>query len=245
MSRLVLGREAPEENQEEALGQNRTEPTVMKIACPKCRKHLNCPDRLAGKRGSCPKCGAEFRVPSGQPKQPAPQSTQLIAQTPPSPPPQRAPDPEDDKPESSDLFDSKPQRPFLYQDKYVTVWEDGSADFHFKNVQEGKLAVKGLRLARRQLQLHLSSTNTALREVRHQYTDSTRRRMPKFPGGGTFGRLIRLSQTISHDIDQHNLANDIQPLHNQKELMKHLINCIDQHILRIQTLIFASGSEKP
>lgn len=209
----------------------------MKIACPKCKKHLNCSDRLAGKRGCCPKCGAEFIVPGGQPKLSPPSSTQLAVQKPSKPPPPPEPKPEDPPPEWSDLFDEEPERSFLYKDKFVTLWEDGSADFHFRTVPEAKLAIRGLRLAKRQLQVHLADIHSTLRDVRHRYTDSTRRRVPKFPGGGTFGRMIRLAQTISHEIDQYKLADNIQPLHKQKESLKYLINCLDQHVLRVQSLI--------
>lgn len=231
----------------------------MKLTCPSCSKVLNCPDHLAGKAGQCPKCGGKFRIPTPPPAPPPPPSLPpppprdlIPVREPPSPPPdlikyepptqQSRAKPE---PAKSQWIDPTPVGSgepdiggdCLYYDEFVTIWHDGSAEFRINSPAEGKLAVKALRLVKKEINVALKEVNASLREVRHNYTAYTRQRGPMMRGGGKFGMVIRTIQSISREVEKGKLASNIQPLHEQQEKLRSLINAIDRLIIRIEALM--------
>ncbi len=211
----------------------------MKIVCPSCKKSLDCPDRLAGKAGQCPKCKTKFRIPGSQPP---PQSTSLaLIPAPPKPipppvlrQPTRETHPPPPQPEPIKV-EIAPQREFIFEDEFVTVWPDGSADFRVNSLPEAKLVLKSLRLLKKEINLALKETNASLREVRHEYTTQVRQRGSMVRGGGKFGQIIRIVQTVSRDMQRSQLAANIQPLHQQQEYLRGLIASIERHMIRIES----------
>jgi hypothetical protein len=216
----------------------------MKIVCPSCKKSLDCPDRLAGKAGQCPKCKTKFRIPAVEPPQLTPQFNSLaLIPTPlkPAPPPiLQRPIPEGPPPPPPPepiKVEITPQREFLFEDEFVTVWPDGSADFRVNSLPEAKLVLKSLRLLKKEVNLALKETNASLREVRHEYTSHVRQRGSMVRGGGKIGQIIRIVQTVSRDMERSKLAANIQPLHQQQEYLRGLIASIERHMLRMESAI--------
>jgi hypothetical protein len=216
----------------------------MNVVCPACKKSLDCPDRLAGKAGQCPKCKTKFRIPGVQPPHPPLQPNSLaLIPTPPKPStppvlqkpiPAIPPPPPPPEPVKVEIA---PKREFIFEDEFVTVWPDGSADFRVNSLPEAKLVLKSLRLLKRNVNLALKETNASLREVRHEYTTQVRQRGSMVRGGGTLGQILRLVQTVSRDTERAELAADIQPLHQRQEYLRGLITSIERHMIRTESVI--------
>ncbi|MBO7722890.1 MAG: hypothetical protein J6S27_03810, partial [Thermoguttaceae bacterium] len=45
---------------------------VIRIVCAACGAKLDAPERLAGKKGKCPKCGDIFQIPTPEAAKPVP-----------------------------------------------------------------------------------------------------------------------------------------------------------------------------
>jgi hypothetical protein len=149
---------------------------------------------------------------------------------PPPPPPPRP------EPELVDATTSEKDSA-VYHDEFVTLWPDGSAEFRIRVAAEARIVIKTLKLIKKQVRLQLREINAVLRDVRHQYTDYTRRRGSMIRGCGKVGSIVRLFQSISRDQQRSQLAENVQPLHNQKQALDSLLMSIDQHILRIEAVL--------
>jgi phage FluMu protein Com len=198
----------------------------LKVECPQCSKVVRCADASFGKRGRCPKCKTVFRIGQDNSTRFEDKSTNESSASSPSSP---VFEPDDVKPKAA-----IERKPSIYRDQYVTIWLDGSSEFRIESVDEAKLAIKSLQLAKKQFRLHLKDVNLQMRDRRHEYTDNVRNRLPKFPGGGKFGQFIRLIQTIDSTTTRMQLANDIDPLHRLRQRIDEAILILDRHIIHLE-----------
>src|SRR5262245_33077318 len=51
---------------------------MVRFPCPKCKAVLKINDSVAGRRGSCPKCGQRFQLPEVLPSNPAHSATPQV-----------------------------------------------------------------------------------------------------------------------------------------------------------------------
>ena len=118
------------------------------------------------------------------------------------------------------------------------VQVDGS-DIHvrFNTAAEGKIALKELKLKRKEYSLLKRQINEREREIRAQYTDQTRRQGSMMRGGGGFGKFIRGIESISRDSQRANLAKALAPLEKQKSQVDSMLQTFDSVILQVETHI--------
>jgi hypothetical protein len=104
-------------------------------------------------------------------------------------------------------------------------------------VAEAKIAIKELKLKKKEYVLVKREISQQQKQIRAEYTDQVRQRGSKFRGGGNMGRLIRTVQTVNRDADRRSLAQKLAPLEEQKNTIDTIINAIDQTILQLERFI--------
>lgn len=105
------------------------------------------------------------------------------------------------------------------------------------SVAEAKIAIKELKLKKKEYALIKREIIQQQKQIRAEYTDRVRQRGSKFRGGGTIGSVIRTVQTINRDADRRTLAQELLPLEQQKDAVESAINRIDQIILKIERFV--------
>jgi|GEM_PF-6916476 len=208
----------------------------MKVECPNCKKPFRCDDNAAGKNGRCSACKTKFRINGNDEPITNIEQTTSIATLPARNDNYQRDEPSSPEPTPIEDFIEQ-RRDVLFEDELVAVFPDGSIEIKCHTKAEGKLALKTLRLIKKQLSLQLREINAALRNVRHGHTDATRRRTPMFRGGGQLGQIIRTIQTISRATDRVSLANSVQPLHDSKQRIDSILTNIQTNTVRLEATL--------
>ena len=110
-----------------------------------------------------------------------------------------------------------------------------------KTVPEAKLALKELKLHKKDYALAKRQINEQQKAIRAAYTDEIRRRGSKFQGGGGVGRFIRIVQTAKRDGARKELAKKLEPLEVKKRQVEAIITAIDQTALQIEAHILKNS----
>lgn len=127
------------------------------------------------------------------------------------------------------------------QNTFVKITDDGELHISAKSVVEAKIAIKEMKLKKKEYALVRREISQRQKQIRVEYTDQVRQRGSKFRGGGSIGRLVRTVQTINRDADRRSLAQELAPLEQQKNTVETIINSIDQGILQIEKFIFENS----
>lgn len=99
---------------------------------------------------------------------------------------------------------------------------------------EAKLALKELKLKKKEFGIQRRLLASRQKEVRASYTDEVRTRGSMVRGGGGLGRFIRAVQTISRDSKRAGLANELAPLERAKQDVEAMIHAVDILILKVE-----------
>lgn len=124
---------------------------------------------------------------------------------------------------------------------FVTITADGELHVSVRSVAEAKIAIKELKLKKKECALVKRKISQSQKQIRAEYTDSVRQRGSKFRGGGSIGRLVRTVQTINRDADRRTLAQELAPLEQQKNAVEVIINATDQAILQVEKFIIENS----
>lgn len=123
------------------------------------------------------------------------------------------------------------------QNNFVTITDNGELRVSAQSVPEAKIALKQLKLKKKEYALVKREISQHQKQIRAEYTDMIRQRGSKFIGGGGIGRLVRTVQTINRDADRRILAQQLAPLEQKKNAIEAIINTIDQMILQVERYI--------
>lgn len=106
-----------------------------------------------------------------------------------------------------------------------------------ENVAEAKIALKELKLLKKEygIQKRLIADNQ--KAIRAQYTDQTRRQGSVMRGGGGIGKFVRSMQSASRDTQRANLAKALAPYEKQKQQVEAIMLTIDKVILNVESFI--------
>jgi cobalamin biosynthesis Co2+ chelatase CbiK len=126
---------------------------------------------------------------------------------------------------------------FSNQDGFVSISDNGDLHVSAKSSAEAKIAIKELKLKKREYALVKREISQKQKSIRAEYTNSVRQKGSKFIGGGGFGNLVRTVQTISRDADRRTLAQELAPLEQQKNAIEGIVNAIEQAILQLERFI--------
>lgn len=127
------------------------------------------------------------------------------------------------------------------QNSFVTITDNGELRISARSVAEAKIAIKDLKLKKKEYALIKREISQQQKQIRAEYTDKVRQRGSKFRGGGNLGRFVRTVQTINRDADRRTLAEDLAPLEQQKNAVEAIINAIDQTILQVERFIIENS----
>jgi len=99
---------------------------------------------------------------------------------------------------------------------------------------EAKLALKELKLKKKELGVQKRILVSRQKEIRASYTEEVRTRGSMVRGGGGFGRFIRAVQTISRDSKRAGLAGELAPLERARQDVEAMIHAIDTLIIKVE-----------
>jgi hypothetical protein len=122
----------------------------------------------------------------------------------------------------------------------VTFAENGDIEISVHSSADAKLALKQLRLRKRELALLKRSYTAEQRELRAGYTDQVRRRSPVMRGGGGVGQFVRAVQGGSRASARKNLAKDLAPVEEKRHTIDQMIGMVDEAILKIESYLLKS-----
>lgn len=120
--------------------------------------------------------------------------------------------------------------------EYVQI-SDNEIRFSAKNANETKLAIKELKLKKKEFSLLKKTVVAEQRQIRAQYTAEVRSRGSMVRGGGGFGRFVRSIQSGSRDNRRAQLANDLAPLEKRKQKIEATMRAIDQAIIQLESAL--------
>lgn len=123
------------------------------------------------------------------------------------------------------------------QNDFVTITNDGRIVISAQSLVEAKLAIKGLKLKKKEYALMKRELTQQQKIIRAEYTDKVRQQGSKVRSGGSLGRLVRTVQTVNRDADRRALAQRLAPLEKQKNAVDAIITAIDEAILQLERYI--------
>jgi len=123
------------------------------------------------------------------------------------------------------------------QNDFVTISSDGRINISVKSLPEAKLAIKALKLKKKEYALVKRELTQQQKMIRAEYTDKVRQQGSKVRGGGSLSRFVRTVQTANRDADRRALAQQLAPLEKQKNAVDAGITAIDQAILQLEKYI--------
>lgn len=132
---------------------------------------------------------------------------------------------------------SEPRSMLPDQKKFVTIAANGQISISVQSLAEAKVALKELKLKKKENALVKRELTQQQKIIRAEYTDKVRQQGSKVRGGGSIGRIVRTIQTVNRDADRRALAQRLAPLEEQKTAVDGTINTIDQAILQIERYI--------
>ena len=118
------------------------------------------------------------------------------------------------------------------------VMIDGaSVRLNVANPAEARVALKELKLKKKEYGLLKREAALQLKEIRSAYSNEVATRGSKFLGRGSFGRIIRAVQTLSRDSKRAEVANRIAPLEQRIMEIEAIIHTIDSTIVQVEAYL--------
>ena len=118
---------------------------------------------------------------------------------------------------------------------------NSTAHVKASSISEAKLALKDLKLKKKEYALLKRELNEKQKEIRASYTDEVRTRGSMLRGGGGLGKFVRFVQTASRDGKRSQLAVALAPLVQEKQSIESLIHAIDLASLQVESYILKNG----
>jgi hypothetical protein len=124
---------------------------------------------------------------------------------------------------------------------FVEFTQDGRIIIRASTVAEAKLALKELKLKKKENSITKREITNQQQQIRAGYTDKIRREGTKMRGGGSIGRFVRDFQTSSRNIDKANLARKLAPINKQKSQIDAILTAIDKAVIQVETYILKNS----
>ena len=123
----------------------------------------------------------------------------------------------------------------------VTFARNGDIKLRLQSKTDAQLAIKQLRLRKKELSANKRLITSQEQAIRSEYTDHVRRQGSKFRGGGGFGRFVRDVQTGQRDSARRELAKKLQPLDKSKYQLDRMMAAVGQALARVESYILRNA----
>lgn len=120
---------------------------------------------------------------------------------------------------------------------YAWVEDNGTVRTQFDTVAEAKIAIKELRLEKKDWNVTKKDVAAQIAAIRADYRSEVAQRGSKVQGGGGFGRFLRGMQTASRDNRRAKVDEAIRPLEEHKADLDRVLTNIDSVILQLERYV--------
>jgi len=123
----------------------------------------------------------------------------------------------------------------------VMVHDDGRIDISVDSVPGAKLAIKHLRLKKREYAAEKKEVQAEITEIRSGRRTQVAKQGSIVRGGGKFGQVVRTGQRAGRDRDRVQYTNQLQPYEQAKATIDHKVLQIDLAITKLEKYILDQG----
>jgi hypothetical protein len=119
----------------------------------------------------------------------------------------------------------------------VTFLDDGGIHLNVGSVEEAKLAIKQLKLRKKEYANLKRAVNQELAQLNAARRQQTARQGSMVRGGGNLGQTVRAFQRVSRDADRRQHAANLAPLEARKAAIDAAMLNIDQAVTAVEGYI--------
>ncbi len=119
----------------------------------------------------------------------------------------------------------------------VTFQNDGSINVSCSSVAETKLAMKRLKLKKKEYALDKKEITTELARLRAEHQVMLGRQNSMMRGGGSGGKFVRDMQHMSRDRAKFNYVNALDPLEKKKTALERRMMIVDDAVAQVERYI--------
>lgn len=205
-------------------------PGEFHFQCPHCRQTLLGTNALLGTYVSCFYCKGPIHLLPPMP-QPAQSNT-------------FAPEFKQNSSSTNAMVNNPHREPIgSHPDDDCVVWIgfDGRIFPKWQTISDARLAIKHLKLLKKEVKLRRSAICKEQRDIRANHTDANRRRGAAPRGRGIIMGVFRTIHRIDKGLAQGNFANSIASLEEQKQKIDRVVLEIDNTIIQAESFIVQSS----
>lgn len=119
----------------------------------------------------------------------------------------------------------------------VLFQPDGSVVLNVHSANDAIIAVKELKVRKKELLLERKYVRQRIRELKADYAQEVRMRNSKFQGGGKLGRIIRMVQTANRDSIRQSFGLQLDPLNDECLNLENRILFIDNAMHQLEVYL--------
>jgi hypothetical protein len=127
------------------------------------------------------------------------------------------------------------------ESEYVVLTSDGHLSVQANNIQEAKIAIKQLKIKKKEYSLAKKEIVLQQQLIKAEFTDKNRRQGAMMRGGGGIGKFVRTIQNVQRDTNKIDLANKLAPLEKQKFHIDAILSIIDQGVLKLESYLLENS----
>jgi hypothetical protein len=119
----------------------------------------------------------------------------------------------------------------------VTFQNDGSINVSCSSVAEAKLAIRRLKLKKKEYALNKKEIMTELARLRAEHQINLGRQGSMMRGGGSIGKFVRDMQHMSRDRAKRNYVSELDPLEKKKTALARRMMIIDDAVVQVEQYV--------
>jgi hypothetical protein len=131
--------------------------------------------------------------------------------------------------------------PEIIYETGVTFLTNGDIHISIGSVPEAMLAVKQLKLKKKEFSPDKKVVTTELSRMRAEHQIPLGNRASMVSGGGNFGKAVRSMQHASRDISKQTYVNTLAPLERRKTAIERHVLKIDDALTQLERYILENS----
>lgn len=126
----------------------------------------------------------------------------------------------------------------------VVVQDDGDIVIAVTTVPEAKLAIRRLRLKKREYAAQKKELQAAINAIRAERRAEIAQQGSMLRGGGTFGQVVRAGQRLGRDADRRAYVQRLQPYEDAKAAIDRMVLEIDKSITTLEAFVLKETQQE-